>query len=82
VEIGFSKFIYVRQGCLVEVRGRAVRTEGLGPPKLVKSLEPARTPVTSYQLPVARITNNWKEKDGDLGIPSSEQPSTKYTIFN
>ncbi len=36
----------------VEVRGHAQRAEGLGPPKLVKSLEPARTPVTSYQLPV------------------------------
>ena len=35
----------------VEVRGRAQRAEGLGPPKLVKSLEPVRTPVTSYQLP-------------------------------
>ena len=41
-----------KQPSTVEVRGRAQRAEGLVPPKLVKSLEPARTPVTSYQLPV------------------------------
>ncbi len=49
-----SKFPSIKgdkQPSTVEVRGRARRAEGLGPPTLVKSLEPARTPVTSYQLP-------------------------------